>query len=57
MYSGCEIIFESAGCLSFDNDLARNVIIFDVDNSLSSHAGNPKDELLVLVERCNFWYY
>ena len=30
---GYEIIFDSAGSWSFDNDTASNVIIFEVDNS------------------------
>ena len=30
---GYEIIFDSAGSWSFDNDTAWNVIIFEVDNS------------------------
>ena len=38
MYSGYGIIFDSAGSWSFDNDIARNVITFDVDNSSLSHA-------------------
>ena len=37
----------------FDNDTARNVIIFDVDNS-RSHAVNRKIKFLVLREVPNF---
>ena len=33
---------------SFDNDFARNVIIFDVDDSLSSHSANRKNNFLLL---------
>ena len=33
VYSGCGIIFNSAGSWSFDNEITRNVIIFGVDNS------------------------
>ena len=29
VYSGYEITFDSAGSWSFDNDFARNIIIFD----------------------------
>ena len=32
VYSGHGITFDSAGSWSFDNDFARNVIIFGVDN-------------------------
>ena len=34
---------------SFDNDTARNVIIFDVDNSSSSYIDNPKKLLMVVL--------
>ena len=33
MYSGYGITFDGADLRSFDNDSARNVIIFDDDNS------------------------
>ena len=33
----------------FDNDTARNVIIFDVDNSSSSYIDNPKKLLMVVL--------
>ena len=36
--------------MSFDNDIARNVIIFGVHNSSSSHADNHKNNFLVLSE-------
>ena len=32
------IAFDGAGSLSFGNDFARNVVIFAIDNSSSSHA-------------------
>ena len=35
---------------SFSNDFARNAVIFDVDNSLSSHTDNQKNNFLVLGE-------
>ena len=47
LYSGSGITFESAGLQSFDNDFARNVIIFGVDNSLSTHSDN---KFLILGE-------
>ena len=34
--------------MSFDNDTTRNVIIFDVDNSSSSHGHNRRNNFLVL---------
>ena len=37
-----------AGSWSFDNGFARNVIIFDVDDSLSSHSANRKNNFLLL---------
>ena len=43
MYSGYGVTFGSAGSWSFDNNAARNVIIFGVDNSSSSHADNRKN--------------
>ena len=33
VYSGYRIAFDSGGSWSFDNDFARNFIIFGVDNS------------------------
>ena len=43
VYNGYGITFDSAGFWSFDNDTARNVIIFDADNSSSSHSDNRKN--------------
>ena len=40
---GYEITFDSTGSWSFNNDTARNVIIFGVDNSSSSHSDNHKN--------------
>ena len=40
MFSGYGITLDSAGSWSFNNDTARNVIIFGADNSSSSHADN-----------------
>ena len=42
MYSGYEITLDNTGSRSFDNDAARNVIIFAVDNSSSFHAEIPR---------------
>ena len=40
MYSGFRITFNGAGACQFDNDSARNVIIFVIDN----------------YSRSNLWY-
>ena len=50
MYSACRITFHSAGSWRFNNDITRNVIIFGVDNSSSSHADNHNNNFLVLGE-------
>ena len=50
VYSGYGITFESASSWSFDNGFARNVIIFGVDNSSSSHSENHKNNFLILGE-------
>ena len=36
--------------MEFCNDFARNVAIFGVDNSSSSHADNRKNNFLVIAE-------
>ena len=48
VYSGYRITFDSAGFWSFGNDAARNVIMFGVDNSSSSHSNNRKKNVLLL---------
>ena len=48
--SGYGITVDSAGLWSFDNDTARNVIIFGVDNSSSSHTDNRKNNFLMQRE-------
>ena len=50
VYSGYGIKCDSAGSWSFDNDFARNVIIFGVDNSLSCHSNNRQNNFLKLGE-------
>ena len=54
VYSGYGIAFDGKGSWSFNDDFARNVIIFGVDSSLSSHTDNLKDDFLVLVEGDTF---
>ena len=46
--SGYGITFDSAGFWRSKNDTVRNVIIFGVDNSSSSHVDNRKNNFLVL---------
>ena len=48
MYSGYGIKFDSLGLWSFDNGTTRNVIIFGVDSSSSSHVDNCKNNFLIL---------
>ena len=43
VYSGYGATFDSACSWSFGNDFARNIIIFGIDNSLSSHSDNCKN--------------
>ena len=50
IYSGYGITFDSGGSRSFDDDFARNVVIFGVDNSSSSHSDNRKNNFLILGE-------
>ena len=54
VYSGYGITLDSASWCSFSNDTARNVIIFGVDNSSSSHSENRKNYVLVLDEGPTF---
>ena len=48
------IAFDGKGKWSFGNDFARNVIIFGVDNSSSSHTDNLKNDFLILGEGDTF---
>ena len=50
MYSSCGIAFDRSSSWSFVNDIARNVIIFGVDNNSSSHSDNPKNNFVILGE-------
>ena len=43
--------FDGEASWSFDNDFARNALIFGVDNSSSSHTDNLKNNILVSGER------
>ena len=46
VYSGYRIALCGKGNWSFGNDIARNIIIFEVDNSSSCHTG--KTDYLIL---------
>ena len=48
------IAFDGKGEQSFDNNTARNAVVFGVDNSLSSHADTLQNSFLVLDEEDNF---
>ena len=48
VYSGYGIAFDGKGQGSSGNDLAKNIIAFEVNNSSSSHTDNLKNEFLVL---------
>ena len=53
-YTSSGIAFDSAGFWSFDNETARNVMIFGVDNNSSSHVDSRKNNFLVLGEGPTF---
>ena len=53
-YSGYGIAFDGKVEWSFGNDPARNVIIFGVDNSSSSHTDNIKNDFLIFGEGPTF---
>ena len=42
--------FDRESRWNYGNDFARNIVIFGVDNSASSHADNRKNNFLVLGE-------
>ena len=54
VYSDYRVILDSADSWRFDNDIAKNVLIFGVDNSSLSHADNHKNKFLVLGEGLTF---
>ena len=43
VYNDYGIAFDGKGMWNFGNDFARNVVIFGVDDSSSSHADNHKN--------------
>ena len=50
MCNGYRIAFDEAGLWSFGNEFAESVVNFAVDNSLSSHNDNHKNNFLALDE-------
>ena len=48
--NGQGITFDGEGLWSFGNDFARNVVIFDVDNSSSTYTNNQINNFVVLGE-------
>ena len=48
--NGQEIEFDRKDIWNYENDFARNVLIFGVDNTSSSHTDNQKNNFLVLGE-------
>ena len=54
VHNGYRIGFDGNVSLSFGNDFARNVVTFDIDNSLPSHANNFKNNFSLLGEGDTF---
>ena len=54
VYSGYEIAFDGEGKESFNNNTARTVITFGVDNRSPSHSDNCKNIFLTLGEGTSF---
>ena len=54
VYTGCGIAFYGKSEWSLGNYSTRNIVTFWVDNSASSHAGNLKNEFLILGEGPTF---
>ena len=50
LYSGYGIAYHGAGLQNFDNDFAKNVLIFGIDNSSSADTDNRKNNFLLLGE-------
>ena len=54
VHSGYGIAFDGKGSWSFNDEFARNNMIFRVDNNSSSHTDNLKNDFLILVEGDTF---
>ena len=53
MYSGYGIAFYSAGSWNFDDDFARNIVIFSFDNSSSSWTDSFNNFLILMDTMVN----
>ena len=53
-YNCIEIAFDEESLWNFDNDYVRNVVIYGVGNSSSSHLSNPKINFFVLGKWTTF---
>ena len=49
-YWGCGIGFDRKGFFSIGDEVGKNVIIFGVNMSSSSHIDNKKQDILILVK-------
>ena len=54
MYSSYIVAFDGKSLWSFNNDSARNLIKFGVDNSSSSHTDNLENDVLILGKGDSF---
>ena len=54
LYSGYKNFFDSAASWNFDDDTARNAMIFGVDNNSSPNVENRKQNFLLLLEVLTF---
>ena len=54
VYSNHGIEFDRKGEWSFGNDYAKNVVVFEVDNILSSHTDNLKNDFIILGDGLTF---
>ena len=55
MNSGYGITFDSGSSWNFNNGIARNVIIFGVDSSSSSHVVDRKNIFFNISFKSNLW--
>ena len=56
LHCGYGLKFDGAGSWNFGNDFARNVVIFDIDDSSSSHTDERENNFLVLGEGPTYGY-
>ena len=53
-YSGYKNVFDSAASWNFDDDAAKNAIVFGIDNDSSPNVENRKSNFLLLIEVLTF---